>query len=225
MSNLAEERRYTYADYIKWDEDTRYELIDGVAYAMAAPSRLHQKINMELSRQLSNFLRGKPCEVYAAPFDVRLNAESYDDIVVQPDILVVCDESKHDGGSVTGAPDFIVEILSPKNTKHDTDVKFRLYQKAGVKEYWIVNPFRRTVEVYILRGGKYGAGKIYVDNDAISVYTLPGCKINMADVFYDIESDINENESIYKQKIIEALKKNDLYSEQISKIIENIKIT
>jgi len=140
-------------------------------------------------------------------------------------LFVVCDDSKHDGKSLIGAPDLIIEILSPKNTKNDTFVKYLLYQKAGVREYWIVDPFRRTVEVYILRGGKYGAGKIYVDNDAISVYTLPGCSINMADVFYDIESEINENESIYIQKIIEALKKNDLYSEQISKIIENIKIT
>jgi len=148
MSNLAQKPRYTYADYIKWDDSIRYELIDGVAYAMAAPSRLHQKISGEIFRQLSNFLKGKQCEAYAAPFDVRLNVDSYDDIVVQPDLLVVCDESKHDGQSVIGAPDFIIEILSPKNTKHDTDLKYRLYQKAGVKEYWIVNPFRRTVEVY-----------------------------------------------------------------------------
>ena len=223
MSNLAEEIKYTYKDYLRWDGKVRYELIDGVAYAMAAPSRLHQKISGELFRQLSNFLRGKPCEVYHAPFAVRLNFDSFDDKVVEPDILVVCDESKFDARSVKGAPDFIIEILSPYNIKHDTVIKFRQYQKAGVKEYWIVDPQYKTVEVYILKDGKYGVGNIYRDNDIIHVHTLKGCQINLADVFYDtIESEFDENESIIKQRIIEAMKENGLYNEQIEKIINSI---
>ena len=113
MSNLAEERGFTYKDYARWDDDIRYELIDGVPYAMASPSRLHQKISGRIFRQLANFLRGKSCEVYAAPLDVRLNPHTFDNIVVQPDILVVCDESKYDDKSIKGAPDFIIEILSP----------------------------------------------------------------------------------------------------------------
>ena len=219
MGNLAEEKGYTYGDYIKWDGNIRYELINGFAYAMASPSQEHQEISGELFRQLSNFLRGKRCKVFHAAFDVRLNAGSYDDIVVQPDLLVVCDESKLDGQSVTGAPDFVIEILSPKNTAHDTILKFKLYQKAGVREYWIVNPFRRIVEAYILRAGKYGGGTIYMGDDIIPVHTLPGCHINLADVFYGTPEFTEDGDAELKYKIIESLKKNGLYSEQIEKII------
>ena len=215
--------KFTYADYIKWDDNTRYELIHGVAYAMAAPTRLHQKISGEIFRQLANFLRGKPCEVYSAPFEVRLNAESYDDIVVQPDLFVVCDDSKHDGKSLIGAPDLIIEILSPKNTKNDTFVKYLLYQKAGVREYWIVDPFRRTVEVYTLKSGKYGKGTIYRDDDIIPVHTLKGCQINAADVFYNIiESDLDEYMLIPQYKIIQILKANGMNAKQIEKILDEL---
>ena len=175
MSNLAEKKGFTYQDYIKWGDEIRYELIDGVAYAMAAPSQIHQETSGELFWQIKTFLKGKKCRVYAAPFDVRLNFDSCDDIVVQPDLLVVCDESKLDGKSVIGAPEFVIEILSPKNTRYDTEIKFRRYQKAGIKEYWIVDPFARNVDVYILRGGLYGKGTVYRDDDIIPVHTLPGC--------------------------------------------------
>lgn len=222
MSNLAEEKRFTYKDYAKWDDDIRYELIEGVPYAMAAPSRLHQKISGEIFAQLHRFLKGKPCEVYSAPFDVRLNANGFDDIVVQPDILVVCDESKHDGKSVLGAPDFIIEILSPDNTQHDKSLKFYLYQKAGVKEYWIVTPIRKIVEVFILKEGKYGDGKIYRNDDIIPVHALKGCEINLSDVFFGIESESDKNEYAIKQKIIEAMKKNGINEEQIEKIINSM---
>jgi len=187
MSNLAEEKKFTYQDYIKWGDDIRYELIDGAAYAMAAPSQAHQETSRELLTQLAVYLKGKSCKVFHAPFDVRLNYDTYDDIVVQPDILVVCDESKLDGQSVTGAPDFIIEILSPKNTRYDTEVKFRKYRQAGVKEYWIADPIARNVDVYILRGGVYGQGTVYRDGDVIPVHTLPGCRIDLSDIFYDIE--------------------------------------
>ena len=180
--NLAGEIRYNYDDYLTWDDDIRYELIDGVPYAMAAPSQAHQEISGEIFRQLSNFLKGKPCKVFHAAFDVRLNAESYDDIVVQPDLLVVCDKSKLDGKSCVGAPDMAIEILSSSNTRHDTVVKFRLYQKAGVKEYWVVDPDKKSVNVYLLENGKYFT-VTYSDNDIVPVNVLDGCEINLADVF------------------------------------------
>ena len=186
--NVAENRRYNYADYITWDDKERYELIDGIAYGMASPSQAHQEASGETFRQLSNFLRGKPCKVYHAPFDVRLNADSFDDIVVQPDLLVVCDKSKLDGKSVVGVPDMIIEILSSsnaRNKRHDKVTKFRLYQKSGVREYWIIDPENKTAEVYILENGKYIAN-LYSDEDNVPVHVLDGCEINLTDVFADL---------------------------------------
>jgi len=221
MSNLAEEKRYTYRDYIKWDGDVRYELIDGTAYAMATPSRLHQKISKKIFRQLDDFLTGKTCEVYYAPLAVRLNFDSFDDVVVEPDLFVVCDESKFDNRSVKGAPDLIVEILSPHNARHDTVTKFRQYQRAGVKEYWIVDPNAKTVQVHILENGKY-TDKVYRDDDVIPVHVLEGCQINLADVFYDtLELESTDGITI-KQRIIEAMKEKGVYTEQIGKIIGSV---
>ena len=136
-----EEQRYTYADYVTWPGDERWELIDGVPYAMSpAPTIGHQRIAGEIHRQLANFLKGKPCEAFIAPVDVRLNADNDDDIVVQPDVLVVCDKNKLDGKCCNGAPDFVVEILSPSTADHDRVNKFQVYVAAGVREYWIVDP-------------------------------------------------------------------------------------
>ena len=224
MSNLAEEKKFTYRDYIKWGDDIRYEIIDGIAYAMAAPSQAHQETSRELLTQLAVYLKGKPCKAFHAPFDVRLNYDTYDDIVVQPDILVVCDESKLDGQSVTGAPEFIIEILSPKNTRYDTEIKFRKYQQAGVKEYWIVDPIARDVDVYILRGGVYGKGTVYRDGDIIPVNILPGCRIDLSDIFYDIDPGIEteDTEPDIKYKIISALKNKKISKQQLQKIIDDI---
>jgi len=183
--SLAEKIRYTYADYLEWDDDVRYELIEGVPYAMAAPSQAHQEISGGLFGQLWQFLKGKRCKVFHAPFDVRLNAESFDDVVVQPDLLVVCDRSKLDGRGCVGAPDMAVEILSPSNTKHDVFVKFRLYQKYGVREYWVVDPGGRTVSVHTLENGRYFTA-VYGDADAVPVYVLEGCEIDLADVFAEV---------------------------------------
>ena len=183
--NLAEEIRYNYEDYLTWDDAVRYELIDGVPYLMAGPSQAHQEISGELFFQLRQFLKGKPCKVFHAAFDVRLNAESYDDIIVQPDLLVVCEKSKLDGRSCVGAPDMIIEILSPANPRHDTAVKFRLYQKAGVREYWVVDPDRKTVSVHVLEKGKYFTA-VYFDDDIVPVSVLSGCQIYLSDVFEEL---------------------------------------
>ena len=182
--NLAEDRGYTYFDYIKWEDKTRYEIIDGVAYAMASPSQEHQEISGGLFGQLWQFLRGKSCKVFHAPFDVRLNFGSFDNIIVQPDLLVVCDKSKLDGKSVKGPPDMIIEILSG-NVRHDTVTKLRLYQRAGVREYWIVDPKSRSVHVFIMENGRYTV-EHYDENDTVPVHVLEGCEINLADVFSDM---------------------------------------
>ncbi|MDR1211598.1 MAG: Uma2 family endonuclease, partial [Spirochaetaceae bacterium] len=130
---LAKEKPYyTYADFLEWDEGERYEIIDGEAYMMATPSRMHQKVSMALSTTLYTYLEGKPCEVYAAPFSVRLfpAEDNSDDTVVEPDITVVCDTSKLDDRGCNGAPDFIVEIASPSNSRYDRIVKFNKYREA-----------------------------------------------------------------------------------------------
>ena len=172
---------YTYTDYCTWDDGERWELIDGVPYAMSpAPSRIHQEISGNLYGQFFNFLRNKPCKVYSAPFDVRINADAEDDTVVQPDLLVVCDHSKLDEKGGKGAPDLVIEILSPSSARHDKFLKFNCYQRAGVREYWMVDPDTKTVQVCILENGKYIAS---VYDDSIPVEALPGCTIDLKDVF------------------------------------------
>ncbi|MHB8057961.1 MAG: Uma2 family endonuclease [Desulfuromonadaceae bacterium] len=136
-------QRYYYSDYLTWNDGERWELIDGVAYSMSpAPGRRHQEISGELFRQLANYLKGKQCKVYDAPFDVRLSdqvdaSDNYIETVVQPDILVVCDRTKLDEKGCNGAPDLIIEITSPSTAKHDLGTKFDLYQKHAIQEYWI----------------------------------------------------------------------------------------
>jgi Uma2 family endonuclease len=176
-------QRYTYSDYYLWDDDERWELIDGEAYAMApAPNMGHQGISGEIHRQIANFLRGKTCRVFHAPFDVRLNADTYDDTVVQPDLVIVCDRSKLDIRGCKGVPDMVIEILSPSSARHDRVLKFHTYQRAGVREYWLVDPESRTVSVHILENGKY-VTTAYTDDDTAPVHVLEGCEITLRDVF------------------------------------------
>jgi Uma2 family endonuclease len=173
------ENRYTYADYANWGTEDRYELIDGIAYMMSAPSQSHQETLGALFVQFYIFLKGKPCKVFLAPFDVCLNAAGdKDDTVVQPDLIVVCDKSKLDSKRCNGAPDLAVEILSPSNRKHDTVRKLNKYFQVGVQEYWMVDPDAQTVQVCILKDGKYDI-KDYSDSDIIPVHVLDGCMINM----------------------------------------------
>jgi Uma2 family endonuclease len=173
---------FTYADYCTWDDSERWELIDGEAYAMAGAATAHQLISGELFVQLKSFLRGKPCNVFHPPFDVRLNADTYDDTVVQPDLLVVCDKSKLDDKGCNGAPDLVIEILSPSSSAHDKVLKFDTYLRAGVREYWIVDPDGRTVQVHILKNGRYYTTS-YVETDTVPVHVLAGCTISLPDVF------------------------------------------
>ena len=179
------EGKFTYADYSAWPENERWELIDGVPYSMAAPSMAHQIVTREIFAQLHTFFRDKPCQVFFAPFSVRLNAGEADDTVVEPDILVVCDENKlKDGKSVVGAPDFIVEVLSPSTAKHDLLTKHFLYQRSGVREYWIADPDDKILMTYVLRDGKYSAVvEYYADSADVHIEALEGCVVNLADVF------------------------------------------
>jgi Uma2 family endonuclease len=152
---------HTYADYLRWPDDVRYELIDGVAYAMApAPTRRHQVAVGELYRQIADALDGTPCRPYLAPFDVRLAAAGASDettnTVVQPDLSVICDRSKLDDKGCRGAPDWVIEVVSPATASHDQIVKRALYERAGVREYWIVHPTDRILTRYALAGGAYG---------------------------------------------------------------------
>jgi len=179
----VEKQRYTYADYCSWDDGKRWELIDGIAYAMVpAPTRAHQGISGNLHSQLHGFLKGKPCKLYAAPFDVKLEAEDYDDTVVQPDLVVICDPSKLDDKGCNGAPDLVVEILSPSTASNDWVTKLALYQKAGVREYWIVDPDSQTVSVHLLEDGRYFVTG-YLNTGTLPVHVLEGCEIILADVF------------------------------------------
>jgi Uma2 family endonuclease len=148
-----DEQRHTYGDYRRWPEDMRYELIDGISYAMApAPSLRHQEVLLELARQVANALRDNPCRPFIAPFDVRLpranEADDRIDTVVQPDLSVICDRTKLDDRGCRGAPDWVVEVLSPATAAHDQILKRDVYERAGVREYWLVHPVDRVVTSY-----------------------------------------------------------------------------
>lgn len=189
MALPAEKPRYTFADVLTWDEDERVEIIDGEAIMMApAPARVHQEISGELFRQLANYLRGKKCKVYAAPFDVRLFEEDGDrpeDVgtVVEPDITIVCDPAKLDEQGCKGAPDMVVEILSPATQRHDRFIKFSLYQKAGVREYWLVDPGSKIVQSFILEDGHYSVKEFGTAGDKMKVYVLEDCVVDLAEIF------------------------------------------
>ncbi|ACR02357.1 MULTISPECIES: Uma2 family endonuclease [Thauera] len=179
---LRKEKHYTYADYLQWPDETRYELIDGEAFLMSpAPLVEHQEVAGEVYYQLRNQLDGQPCRPYIAPVDVRLprkdEADAAIDTVVQPDILVVCDPRKIDRRGVRGAPDWVLEVLSPSTAAHDQIAKRRTYERAGVREYWLVHPGDRTLTVYLLDNGQYGRPEIYELKDATPIGVLPGVSI------------------------------------------------
>lgn len=189
MALPKEKARYTFADYLTWDENERIEIIGGEAFLMAVPDSKHQEISMEISRQLANFLVGKPCRVYPAPFNVRLFEKDGDapedvDTVVEPDISVICDRSKIDARGCKGAPDLIVEILSPSSLRNDRLVKLRLYQRAGVREYWIADPENKTVQVFLFNNnGILYPHEDYGQENMAKVNVLDGCFIELDKVF------------------------------------------
>ena len=188
MAPMPQEKLYTLADLLEWDDNIRYELYDGVPVALASPSNPHQLISGEMFRQIANYLVGKKCEVYPAPFDVCLFAEEGDfpeDVgtVVQPDISVVCDPKKTGGHGCQGAPDFVIEIISPSTARYDKLTKHRLYQRAGVREYWLVDPDAKTVAVHLLQDGQYGSPDFYFAGMTVPVSILEDCQVDLTTVF------------------------------------------
>ncbi len=173
---------HSYADYLAWDDDKRWELIDGVAYCLASPSRLHQKILGNLHGLLYNYLRGKSCEAYAAPFDVRLNPDKEDDTVVQPDLSIICDKSKLTTQGCDGAPDMVIELLSPSTEIKDGNIKLNKYLDAGVRECWILNPTDRTLFVYRQENEKTVLER-FNDKAKVPVGIFDDCMIDLEEVF------------------------------------------
>lgn len=193
LKQLDVTKRYTYGDYRTWRFDEMVELIRGRIVSMSpAPSRAHQETSGEVFRQLANHLSGKKCKVYHAPFDVRLpslqNAQNDEetDTVVQPDICVVCDPNKLDDRGCNGAPDWIIEILSPATSKKDSTEKFHLYEQAGVKVYWIIHPTDQTVLAYQLNEeNKYASVRTnpFVRGEKVPSSVLPNFELDLGRLF------------------------------------------
>jgi len=180
------EQKWTYAEYKAWElkPNERFELIDGTAYALAAPNTEHQGISMVLSAKLFNYFEGKTCRPFAAPFDVRLfyEEDESDDTVVQPDLVVVCDSEKLGKEGCRGAPDLVIEILSPSNTAVEMHRKLSLYERAAIREYWVVDPEEKLVEAYHLGEDRYKAN-ILRPADTLKSALFPGLEIPLAIVF------------------------------------------
>lgn len=186
---------FTYADYLTWNFKERIELIKGKIFKMSpAPTALHQRISVNIETEISIFLKGKKCKMFHAPIDVRLNGKPFrnrklrdDEIttVVQPDIIVVCDEEKlRDERCVDGAPELVIEILSPGNTRTETKYKFDLYEENGVEEYWVVYPEFKQIHVFLLNEAEeYGKPMIYEANENIRSTVLKGLRIPTNDIF------------------------------------------
>ena len=186
-----EDRKYTYADYLTWQENNQWELIDGVPYMQAAPSWQHQAISAALISQFYNYLSGKDCQVFAAPFDLRLPIieEQDEDVtnVLQPDIVVICDKDKLKGTGYYGTPTLVIEISSPSTNRADKIFKFNKYEKAGVNEYWIVEPDGKFVSVYVFQSeNKYGRPELYTEDDKIKVTVFPDLLIDLNAVFASV---------------------------------------
>ena len=183
----SEEKKYTYREYLQWPENERYELIEGIPYMQAVPSWQHQAISRELIIQFGNYLKGKKCSVFSSPFDLILtNEEDKMDgkNVFQPDLLVVCDSSKLMGTGDTGIPDLIIEIVSPSTARSDKFYKFNMYEKFGIKEYWIIEPDIKLLSVFTLnKDDRYGRPELYSEVDKVKVQVLKNLEINLSDVF------------------------------------------
>ena len=175
---------HTYADYLTWSATYGDELINGTAYVREppSPSFSHQGIVGELYRQIANALKGKPCRVCVAPLDVRLPKANEEDgqvdTVVQPDVFIVCDRRKVDARGVRGAPDWLAEVLSPGTANHDRLVKLPVYERAGVREVWLIHPIDRTLAIYQLEAGYYGRPTILELKGQTQLTAVPGVTID-----------------------------------------------
>jgi Uma2 family endonuclease len=191
LADLDLNQVYTYADYFKWQFEERVELIKGKIFKMSpAPNFDHQVLAGEVYGTLRDFLRKKTCKVFIAPFDVRLPRKSIEDsaiyTVLQPDVCVVCDPAKFDKKGCIGAPDIVVEVLSPGNNEKEMKNKFDIYEESGVKEYWIVSPQDKTFLVNILTDGHYVTSRPMVSGDVVTTTVLPGFAMDLKELFETI---------------------------------------
>jgi Uma2 family endonuclease len=190
LSDLDISKTYTYADYLKWTFEDRLELIKGKIFKMTpAPGSTHQRQSGGLYVKLYSYLQGKKCEVFAAPFDVRLPRFSANDkeiiTVVQPDICVICDPAKIDEKGCIGAPDIVVEILSPGNNKKELKNKYEVYEESGVLEYWIIHPQEKTFLKYVLTDGSFQPSRLLTIGDNVTTPVLPGFVLDLDELFAD----------------------------------------
>lgn len=182
---------YSYANYLTWLFDDRVELIKGKVFMMSpAPSPLHQEISANISSAIHNYLKGKTCKIYYAPFDVRFPEKSKSDkdihTVLQPDICVICDPEKIDSRGCIGAPDIVIEILSPGNNRTELLHKYIIYEQFGVREYWVVSSGDKTLLKYTLNSeGKYLPSKLLTLSEKVHSEVLPGFELDLDTVFGD----------------------------------------
>ncbi len=181
-----EKRKYTYEDYMNTPEEERIEIIDGKVYNMAPPNRVHQEISSFLTLKIGMYLQGKTCKLYAAPFGVFLGEEHQslkERHCVEPDISIICDKTKLIEQGCLGSPDFIIEIVSKSTGSHDYIRKLHLYNKFGVKEYWIVNPLNKSVSVYVQGdNGEFGIPVYCTFNDVVRGTVLESFSIDFSGV-------------------------------------------
>jgi len=178
---------YTYWDYLKWQFEERVELIKGKIFKMApAPSSGHQTVSLNLTLEIATMFKRQPCRVFSAPFDVRLSIPNApkDTTVVQPDLCIICDETKIDSKGCNGSPDLIVEILSASNQSHDLNRKFEIYESSGVSEYWIVDPSMRIVFVYTLQNSKFVGLRPFGEGMVVESPLFPQLQIAVENIFY-----------------------------------------
>ncbi len=184
-----QKQKYSYADYLGWPDEERWELIDGVAFDMSpAPFIEHQRIVVLLSKIIATYLEGKKCEVFVSPVDVYMpdRKGDLDDMienVVQPDVIVVCDPEKIERRGIRGAPDLVIEVLSPNTSKRDWNEKFNLYEKTGVKEYWIVDPLGRVIHQYVSKSNRFELIKMHEDKSTVESPSIEGLKVELSKIF------------------------------------------
>lgn len=191
LSQLDLNGKYSYADYLSWKIEEALEIIKGRIMLMSAPNRKHQDISREINGCFYNFFKKHQCKFYTAPFDVRLldrqkSAKAAKDVfsVVQPDVWVICDESKLDDKGCLGAPDLVVEILSPGNSAKEMRVKKQLYEENEIREYWIFDPEHETVhQFYLTDAGVYSPANIYINEDLLNSVIFPDLNVNLKEIF------------------------------------------
>lgn len=188
INQLDPNKVYTYSDYLLWKLKERVELFKGKIFKMSpAPARIHQDILRNVNRIFDFYFVNHPCKLYFAPFDVRLPNKSGEILtVVQPDLCVVCDLSKLDEKGCLGAPDLVVEILSPGNTKKEMDYKFSIYEEARVLEYWLVHPNDKNVQIFVLENGRYIGLKPFTEGETIISRTFPELTFSVNDIFVNL---------------------------------------